>query len=65
MRWNMLATLYRYTGTFFTHEKRLQVLDFPLPETEKATTTIHRTSELFSRSCSSHDGDGPASTEAY
>ena len=24
------------TGTSFTEEKRLQVLDFPLPETEKA-----------------------------
>ncbi len=41
------------TGTSFTDEKRLQVFDFPLPETR----------ELFSRSCSSHDGDGPASTE--
>jgi hypothetical protein len=34
------------TGTSFTDEKRLPVLD-------------------FSRSCSSHDKDGPASTEAY
>ena len=45
------------TGTSFTEEKRLQVLE--------GATTIHRTRELFSRSCSSHDGDGPASTEAY
>jgi hypothetical protein len=50
------------TGTFFTDEKRLQVLDFPLPE---GATTIHQTSEIYLGSCSSHDGDASASMEAY
>jgi len=31
MRWNLISS----TGTSFTDEKRLQGLDFPLPETEK------------------------------
>ncbi len=39
------------TGTSFTDEKRLQVLYFPLPETEKALLQFI--------------GDCPASTEAY
>ena len=34
------------TGTSFTEEKRLQVLDFPLPESEKA---------LLSRPCPEYD----------
>jgi len=53
------------TGISFTEEKRLQVLDFPPARDREGATTIHRTRELFSRSCSSHDGDGPTSTEAY
>jgi len=31
-----VGNLISSTGTSFTEEKRLQVLDFPLPETEKA-----------------------------
>jgi hypothetical protein len=36
------------TGTSFTPEKRLQVLDFPLPTTEKGTPPVHWISNLLS-----------------
>ena len=35
-RFGPTGHLISSTGTSFTEEKRLQVLDFPLPETEKA-----------------------------
>ncbi len=34
------------TGTSFTEEKRLQVLDFPLPETEKALLHVPKMTEM-------------------
>ena len=36
------------TGTSFTEEKRLKVLQFPLPETQKKSVAVYRTRKLFS-----------------
>ena len=49
------------TGTSFTPEKRLKVLDFPSPQL-KGNAPIHRTRELLPRSCVEHDRDGETLT---
>jgi hypothetical protein len=41
------------TGTSFTEEKRLKVLQFPLPETQ--SSGVHWTCQLFQGSCTLHD----------
>ena len=51
------------TGTSFTPEKRLKVLNFPPPANNEGTVTVHWTHQLLPRSLPTHDVDVQASPQ--